>query len=317
MDILQLTNRVKSPATERSRFFISRLLEESELLRSLNNFGLGATDHVYRPAAGTQTLASRALGGNYTPGNLTRPALQTGPLRIHGFELDYDGSYERDHDLGIGVDIDQWLDNEVTSRAITAADAIDTLIMAGDGTGNNITGLRTLLNGTNVPGLGITCVINAKDSGNNFDLSNSANHARFMEKLLLWKADVKGANALICNMSMKARLTTIAINRHMYTTTIDKFGNTIERVAGMQIIAVDDTAVTLTEADDAPANITTSIYIFRNAEEHWTIRSNSGLYVQDMPELEAKVSTRFRFEFAGFNEIKTMYAIRRVRNIRL
>lgn len=320
MNILAVTRIAKPPMTERAQMFISKVLEESALLRGLNNFGLGATDHVYRPSAGSQSLAARALSAAYTPAAMTRDALLNGPLKIHGFEITYDTSYERDHQLGIGVDVNPWLEQQLTDKAITTADGIESLIISGSGSGDNIKGLKTLLDGsTNVPGLGITCVINAKVTGDSFDLSNAANHDLFMEQFEKWKREVKGASAIILNASLAARLTTIAKKHHAYTTTMNDFGVQVERIDGIELIVVDDSVITNTEPNDngTPVNDTTSMYILRNAEGHWTIRTNSGLAVWDKDEIEDKPSSMFRFEITGFNEIKTKYAIRRVRNIKL
>jgi len=320
MDILQLTAIAKAPTTDRARNFIQNVYQESELLRALNNFDLGATDGMYRPAAGGQTVAARAINAAFTSQDMTRPALVSAALSIHGFDLKHDTSFERDYNLGVGVAIDTWLDSELQTRAIETADAIDAYIVAGSGSSNVMKGLKTLLDGsTDLPGLGITGVINAKFTGDSFDLTTSANYDKFMESFEKWKAEIKGADGVIVNRSLAARLTTIAKIKHSYSQMINEFGKQVEFIDGVRIIRVDDTVITNTEPNDngTPVNDTTSMYIFRNAVGHWTVKSNSGLATWEKGEIEDEPASLFRFEMTGFNEVRHKYAIRRVRNIKV
>lgn len=323
MRISELTSQAPPPTSERNRQFVNDVIEESPLLMALDNFDLGATEDKYRVADGGQTLASRAAGGTYTPGDLTPGALQSANLKFHGFILDYDESYEKDHDLGIGIDMDAWLRAELSERAIDTGEELEKLIIAGDGVGDNIKGLATILDGaTNVPGFSITMVINAitgTSQTNSFDLTTSTNYDLFLEQLEKWKAEVKGPDTILCNRKMGGRLATIAREKNSWGQGFDQFGNPVEMINGMAILRIDDNVITNTEPDDAatPNNNTTSIYLFRNRVGYWTIRSNSGLATWDVGELEGKQSRRWKFEKRGFNEIKRKHGIRRVRNIKV
>jgi len=320
MRITELTNIAKPPVSQRTREFIDAVIAESPLLRALNNFDLGAMDHRYRPSAGTQALAARATGGEFTAEDLAQATLQAATLKIHGFALDYDMAYQADHDLGIGVDIDTWLASELNNRAIDTAEAIEKLLIAGDGSGNNIAGLHTILDGsTNLPGLGITAVIDGADGANSLDLSDEANWKTFLERFEKWQKDMRMADAVICNDSMAARLTSISRKLNADGETRDLFGVPVDTINRLPIIAVADDVITNTEPDNqgTPANETTSILLIKNRVGHWTVRSNSGLATWDVGELEGKQSNRWKFEMRGFNEVRTKYAVRRVRALKL
>lgn len=322
MRLAELTNLAKAPTTDRTRQFVNDVILDSELLRVLNNFDLGATEGQYRPAAGSQTLAARALAGDYTAEDLTQAQLISAMLKIHGFILDYDESFEADHDLGIGIQIDAWLRDELSYRSIDTREEIEKLIIAGDGQTNNMAGIATILDGdTNIPGLGITGVINAAEgSEESFDISAEASWDTFLERFEKWKNEVKDVDIVICNRSMAARLTTMARKFHRYTQTTDMFGRQIQMIDMIPIVRVDDTVITNTEDDDAtePVAETTSIYLAKNRVGYWTIKSNSGLATWDVGELpEEKMSRRWKFEMRGRNEIRHKFAIRRVRNIKL
>jgi hypothetical protein len=324
MNIQQLTGTARPNTTERGQRFITKVLEYSFLLRVLLNFKLKATEHNYRPAAGSQSMAARAFGNNFTAGSMTPAAVLSGILSAHGFFLKYDLTYKADHELGIGIHMDEWYEDNLDDKAYDTALAIDALIIAGSGTGNNMAGIATILDGTtNVPGLGITMVIDALTgsglSGNSFDLSDAANFDTFLEQLDKWKGDVMGADSIICNESAAARLTTIARVKHALTWSKDEFGKPISQVNGLNIIPVDDATITSIEPDNAgtPANVTTSIYVVRNGEGGWNINSNSGLAFYDHGELPGEQQEGIGFEFRAKNEIKRKRALRRVRNIKL
>lgn len=324
MDILQVTSQARPALTERGQRFITRVLSYSMLLRTMRNFVIKATEHQYRPAAGSQTLSGRAKAANYTSADLSPAALLAGELSLHGFFLKYDRTYVADRELGIGIEMDQWYDDELDERAYDTALEIDKLIVSSAGTGNTMVGIASILDGvTNVPGLGITMVIDALTgsglAGNSFDLSDPANFDTFLEQLDKWKHEVMGANAILCNHSMAARITTIGRKYHSYSQGVDVLGNPVERVNMMDIVPVDDEVITNTEPDNAgtPVNNTTSIYLFSNNEGLWNINTNSGLGFYDHGELSGEQQEGISFEFRAKNEIKRKRAIRRIRNIKL
>ena len=324
MNITQLTAQARPAMTERGQRFITLVLGYSVLLRTLLNFKLKATEHQYRPAAGSQSLAARALSANYTPASMTPAAVLAGTLAAHGFFLKYDQSYKADHDLGIGIEMDQWFNDNLEDKAYDTAMAIEALIIAGSGSGNNMAGLTTILDGsTNVPGLGITMVIDALTgsglSGDSFDLTASANFDTFLEQLDKWKAEVAGADAIICNHSTAARLATIARIKNSWGQGVDSLGNPVDTINRMSIIPVDDTVLTKTEEDNAgtPNENTSSILVIKNAEGLWNINSNSGLGFYDHGELDGEQQEGIGFEFRAKNEIKRKRAIRRVRNLKV
>lgn len=326
MFITQLTAQCYAPQTDRARTFIDRVVQESRLLSFLNNFRLAATNHQYRPAVGGQTMATRTLTGSYTAANLTQAELIAGVLAMHGFVLDYDESHEKDHDLGIGVDIDTWLDQELEERAIDVAEAVDDLVIAGSGTSNAIAGIATILNGDdNIPGLGITGVVNAADALSSgpvsLDLTDPDNFDAFLEFFDKVKKEVSSPDGLIMNDTAAARMATIARKFHMYSQSTDEFGKPVERINGVAIVPVTDDTITNDEPDDTAETAlenTTSMYLVTNRVGHWNINSNSGLAFWDVGELEGeKMSRRVKFEIRGKNEIRRKRAIRRIRNIKL
>ncbi|MEQ9393297.1 MAG: hypothetical protein RLO03_13925 [Balneola sp.] len=288
------------------------------------NFKLKATQHQSRPSAGSQSLPGRELGTNPAAEQLDPANLIAGMLSSHSFFLKYDLSYKADSDLGIGIELDAWYEDELDERAFTTAQAIDALIIAGPGSANKMLGIMGILDGsTNIPGLGITGVIDALSgsglAGDSFDLSDKANYPLFMEQFNSWEAELFSSDAVICNKAMEGRLTNIAQDRKMYSTRLDDFGNQVKQIAGKDIIPVENSVITKTEPDNngTPANETTSILLLTNAEGFWNINSNSGLAFYDHGELSGELQDGILFDFRAKNEIKRKRAIRRIRNIKL
>lgn len=326
MFISELTNQLYPPTTDRGRSFISQVIEQSPVLRAMQNFSMSATDDQYRPSVGGQTLAARQLAGGYTAGNLTPAALIAAQLRIEGFVLDYDESYEKDHETGLGIHLDAWLDRELRERAYDTAKHIEKSLIKGNGGQNDIIGLAEILDGqTDIPGLGITGVVDATTlTGVNavsLDLATAANQELFVEGLEKVVQELDAFQFLLCNRSMAARLTTIAQKFHKYTVGLDEFGQRVEFYAGVPIVRVENDVITNTEPDNTtvtPLDNTTSIYIGANNPTPWAIKSNSGLAFWDVGELQdVKMSRRVKFEFRGRHQINTKRAIRRIRNIKL
>lgn len=324
MRITQATAQLKPAVTERAQAFINKLIEENQLLRVLNTFVPKGTEFQYRPAAGGQSVGDRAINGNYTGTDLDPASLIAGTLAIAGFELDYDLTYKRDHDNGLGIDMDTWYEQEMMERAMEVSDAIVKRIVAGTGSSNQMKGWASILDGsTNIPGLGITGVIDALTgsglSGDSFDLSAEANWGKFLEQYEKWISELGGDVIVVANKNMKARLATIARKYNSWGQGFDQFGKPIDQINTEQIVKVENDVITNTEEDNAgtPATDTTSIYLIANRVGHANINTNSGLAFYDVGELEGDMAERIKFEFAGAHEIKTKRAIRRVRNIKL
>lgn len=325
MFISELTSRLYPPSTDRGRSFISQVIEQSPLLRAMQNFSLSAQDDQYRPSVGGQALASRQIAGGYTATNLTPAALIAASLKIEGFVLDYDESFEKDHETGLGIHLDTWLERELRERSYDISKSIENSLIKGKGGSNDIVGLAQILNGTNIPGLGITGVVDATTlTGVNavsLDLAVEANQAAFVEGMEKVVQELDDFEFILCNRAMAARLTTIAQRVHKYTVGLDEFGKRVEFYAGVPIVRVENTTIGVDEPDntsETPLENTTSIYIGANSETPWSIKSNSGLAFWDIGELEdVKMSRRVKFEFRGRHQINTKRAIRRIRNIKL
>lgn len=324
MNIAQITGQVRPQTTERGQRFIQAVIDHSILLQVLMNFIMRATEHQYRPAAGGQTLEDRAVNANYSGEDLTPANLIAGMLAICGFTLDYDLTYADDDRLGIGIDQDTWYQQELDERAYETAKQIEQRIINGSGAANQILGLLGILDGsTNIPGLGVTGVIDSTTgsglAGDSFDLTDSANWPLFLRLFERWQAELGMNLVVLCNRTTAGLLSSIARSQNDRDTQITEFGTSVKTIDGIPIVRLEDEAMPKTEPDNAltPVNETTSIILASNAVGGWNIGTNSGLGFWDVGELQNDMAERIKVEMRAKNEIKTKRSVRRIRNFKV
>lgn len=314
--------------SERGRAFLAAMLERRPYLRFLEEhsaFEEQGTEFLYYIIAGKARLQRRALGGEYDLEDRTPSAPETGRLAFVGDSIDVDRSHREDERRGL-LDIDRWIDKELTKAAPVFAKLLvqDLFQGSGAGTPRQITGLSTILDGTtDVPGFetGFKGTIDAANyaSGNSFDLTDDANWDPFIEALELWLAEVDDPRGIVVNRVLGARLTSIARNRHMLGEGRDLFGRPVPTFNGVPIIREDTSIIPNDEPDNAstPAENTTSLYIESPGEGRRAVVTNSGLQFDDLEVLEKKESERVKWEVRADNVIEERDSIRRVRNIRV
>lgn len=323
----QLTPISNLRGSSRGAVALGKLLMVSPFLRFLDSasgWEEDATNYQYKVKEGTLTVQARDLGGSYTSATLTPVGNQTGVLYMHGFQIDIDQSHIADDARGLR-DLGGWIDSEFPEEVDSFARLYEALLFNGSGAGtpSQIKGLKTILDGvTNVPGFGITMVINAKDaatSGDSLDLTDSANYDAFEEYLSKWVVQVENVTGLVMNPTLRAKMTTIAKRRGNYGTTLDQFGKSVPTFDEIPMYTVLDTSILNTEPNDnvVPVNDTTSLYIMSPGEKNFSIVTNSGLDFEDYEILPDKQSGRLKGEIRASIKIQKRNKVRRVRNIKV
>jgi len=301
--------------------FIARLEERSA-------FELGATDFDLYPVDGDASVQTRGVGGDYTQNAETPPSRQTEDLGFHGDAVTIDRSHVVDDERGLRP-IEAWVNNRLRMKGRFWARGMTKLFFQGAGTTGprEMKGLKTILDGTNVPGFNISMVIDAVDfldtSPDSLDLSKDAHVEAFrrgMEQIVPQFEDF-GDPLIVANSQLGAMLGTIARKNQSYDRIEGAFGGMIERIFGGDLQRVSSNAITNTEPDNAgtPNNVTTSLYIMVPMPGMYSAVTNGGLEVEDELDeiLEEKRSGEIAWELRVENAIQDRYAIRRIRNIEL
>lgn len=292
------------------------ILKWSPYLRAAE-FKIDATTHLYTPVAAGAAPANRAIGGSYTPSD-QNPTPLSASLAIYGKSEDIDRSILADAERGL-LNMNDWLAAKRQEMGLAFAEGIEPVIFNGAGIGTTLKGWSVLLDGaTALPGLGITGVVDAA-AGGILDTADSANFYKVRELLLNAIASVKNATHICMNKEMKARLTTIAIAQHGFSTSLDQFGMPVEKFFGVPMVELNDGAILNTEASGespTPSNTTTSIYIFNFSELFAYHATNGFEYTEDL-KLEGKESGRITLEVRLKNEIIRKRAVRRIRYLKV
>ncbi len=148
-------------------------------------------------------------------------------------------------------------------------------------------------------------------------LNTADNQNAFCELLDKEIGKVPGANAILLNTNLKARLNTIARRLNAYGQTLDQFGVPVDTYNGIPLVTTTLTGITQTETDGVNAD-QTSLYIVRFAEELGTAFStNSGFYFQDFPDLEVAPQGMSRLQFFLNLSVDCLDGVRRLSRIRL
>ncbi len=190
-------------------------------------FNGGTMAYVYERITGKPSVDYRAMGSEYTKGNI--PSTQiTAPLKIFGGSFDIDRvAYASDqssvrlaHELSmkIGATKALFADSFINGDAATAGfDGIEKVVA---GTANDL-----------IP----TAVIDVSDSA-----KITANGALLMDHLDRMLADLDGnADALFVNKKLFAVLNGIARRSGYFSTSdVDAFGSPVTKYAGIPIVAL-------------------------------------------------------------------------------
>jgi len=288
------------------------------MLENANAFELDTDAFDYYTPDDALTLQSRAKGEAYDAEFKQMGSRQSNSQKYNGFKFVIDASDIAD--MKLGKTAEYWK-KDLQRMIKTFAAAYDINTFQGSGVDSAFKGLANILNGTtNMPGYNLTGVIDAaygiSGSPNSLDLTNSSNWAYFLEKIDSWLAEVNNPTALIMNQSMRSRLLTIAHNQRNITTTLDMFNQPIVNYNGIPIYVMKDETITKTEADNAAAAVTTSIYAAAPGEMNFSFVSNSGLEWKE-PDAEPQEGSIYKGEIRGAWKIEDKYAVRRIRNLKI
>jgi len=148
-------------------------------------------------------------------------------------------------------------------------------------------------------------------------LDTTANQDAFVEILFKELSKVPGANAIVCNVNLAARLTTIAKRIGAAGESLSSFGIPVNTFNNVPIVALPTDAIPQNESDGTNTDCT-SLYILRNAEELGVaFNTNSGLQFQDFTDYQTSPQGVARLQINLNLVVERTDAIRRLSRIRL
>jgi hypothetical protein len=327
MNLTQIS-RIESTSTYAAEA-LAVVLTNSQVLQKYNEasaFEVDTIEFNYRPADASASAKTRALGGGYSADAVTPNAKQSGSQKFYGDSVTLDNATQADANLGLD-NIDTNLQKQMARKLRDFARNVEAAIFNGSGSGNNMRGLKTILDGsTDLPGFtGVKGYVNAKaysseSSPVSLDLTVAQNKKNFILMLNEVLTQVGNPNAIFLNRKLYGILTQIAYDTRQIVTTLDAIGNQVITFNGVPLVITNDATILNNEPDDTgtPVNNTTSLYIASLQEMRNSIVTNSGF---EFTEWDAQPATKqskgYNWEMRLAHKIEESDAIRRIAKIKV
>lgn len=311
-----------SQLTGRSANLLAKMLEISPLLQYAE-FRKDFSTGLNVPDKSTFTnSAARAVNAAVQKDNQA-PAPSLVALALYGREIGVDDLYKADAQLnGSPIGLLRFLDRQLGALAVKLANEIQIDMIQGTATSNRMLGLSNFVKDAAAAGqtaaLGFTTT---EQAAMNYQvalqLNTTANQDAFIEILYKQLASVPGANAILCNANLAARLTTIAKRLGAAGETINSFGVPATTFNNVPIVPLDVNTIIQTESDGTNTDCT-SLYVVRFAEELGVcFNTNSGFYFQDFQDYQTLPQGVSRMQFFLNLAVERTDALKRLSRIRL
>lgn len=322
----QLSDKALSSPSGRGLLTLNYVLANSQVLKALENnnaFELAATQSQWTPYDPTGTAKTREFGSDYSDTAYALPTKQSLTLANHYDQHSYDVSVLEDIRRGL-ASANDW-EIQLKAKVINFAKAWDVLAMKGDGQSGEMTGLATILDGTDLAGYtGITRVVNAKDysldtNPTSLDITGMDNDEGLFKSLIENIGNVPGANAILMPARIWSKLSYLLFAKNV-VSSVDTLTGGMNAAFNIPVYIMPSTAITLSEEDDAttPNTDTTSIYIAKFGEGETSLVTNSGLYYVDYDDpYNTTASGKEVWEIRSAWKIANPDSILRIRNYKV
>lgn len=311
-----------SSLTQRAAGLLAKMVELSPLLQYAEFRKDYSTGITVPDKNSFSSSAARAVNAPVQKDNQV-PTPVTVALALYGREIGVDDLYKKDAELtGSPLGLLRWLDRQLAGLAVKLANEIQIDMIQGTAASNRMLGIGNFVKdaaaGGQTTALGFTTAeLAAMNSQVSLQLNTTANQDAFVEILFKQLAAVPGANAILCNANLAARLTTIAKRLGAAGETVNSFGVPATTFNNVPIVSLDTNTITQTESDGTN-NDCTSAYIVRFSEELGVcFATNSGFYFQDFQDYQTYPQGVSRLQFFLNLIVERQDALKRLSRIRL
>jgi len=289
------------------------------------DFRIDTSTYITDPGTDSYSGDSARAVNDPIQANSQAPNPVSAGLKLYGREMKYDDLYKMDTKVaGAPSLFSKFADRKLSGLARVLGGEVASEMVAGNATGNRMLGLKNFVLDAEAAGqttrLGFTA---AQLAGMNVQadmrltISNEEDLRSFDELLRKEIKNVPGANGILCNTSLAARLGSMAKKLGSAGESVDSFGKPVTTYDGRPIIEVPDTALTLDETDGVNEDCTSLIIVRFAEEEGVTFSTNSGFLFTDFPDDVVNPDEKARLQFFLNLTVETLDSYRRVSRIRL
>lgn len=308
--------------TGRSASILSKILEVTPLFQYAE-FRKDPSEYANIPDKSTFSGSAARAEGAAAQKDAQVPSPAYKKLAIYEREITIDNLRKLDSRItGSPNGLKLFADRQLNALAVKLGQEVQTEIFQGTDTSNRMLGIANFVKdaaaGGQTAALGFTTAEQAAmNTQVSLQLNTTANQDAFIEILFKKLAEVPGANVIVCNTNLGARLTTIAKRLGAAGESLNSYGIPVSTFNNVPICVVDTNTITQTESDGTN-NDCTSLYIIRFAEELGTcLTTNSGFYFEDFPEDVENPNMKARLGFYLNLVVERTDALRRLSRIRL
>lgn len=317
-----------SSLTERGAGLLTPMIEQVPLL-AVAEFQEEASDHLLATGRETKSGAGVRNEGDSANRTAVTPDVTPRKLRLYSREVAVDNVRIQDAKRGVVAPqgLKNFYDGQLKVEALGMAEEFQDEAFTGTDTTNGsgkyrMLGFSEFIKDANAAGQTTRFGFSTSDlAGMNSQLSlkldTEANQNAFVESLMKLIAQVPGANAIMVNSNLSARMTTIGKRLGAAGESDTTFGTKIKTFDGKPIIELPTTAIPQTESDGTNSDCT-SLYIVRFAEQTGAaFTTNSGFLFTDFAETSELPSGIARLEMFVNLAVLKRNAVRRMSRIRL
>lgn len=306
----------------RAQGFLAKMLEIAPIFQYAQ-FKLDPSTFLSVKDSDTFSGSAARAEGSAIQKDAQTPTTSQVSLAMYGREITIDEVRILDRNVGLAPQaLKLQADRRLGGLAVKLAYEIQEHILKGSAVANQMLGLGVFvadeIAGGQTSRLGFTqAELASMNERIELKLDNDNDNITFVETLYKSLAQVPGANVILVNTNLAARLTTIAKKLGAAGETVNSFGTKVSTFNNVPIVALPTSAITQTESNTIDTDCT-SLYIVRFAEELGTaISTNSGFYFTDFINGETYPEGKARLQFFLNLAVERTDAIKRLSRIRL
>ena len=319
MNIAQISN-----LGTRGASLLAKIIEIAPFLQFMQ-FRLDASTHLVIKDTDTSTsTAARAEGAVATIRDAQVPTAVARSLALYTREISIDQVRQLDANVGISpAGLKLFSERRLMGLAVKFAEEIQNHMFVGTDASNMMLGLLELVKDAAAGGqttkLGLTtaelAAMNVQVTVG--QLATTAVQDAFVELLMKEMTNVPGANGIIVNSNLYARLSTIAWRLGISGESRNTFGQPVKTFNNVPLIPVPTTAISSDQSDGSNSDCTSAL-IVRFAEDQGVCHNtNSGFNFQDFNETDVLPSGVARMNMYTNLVVERTDALRRLSRIRV
>ncbi len=244
-------------------------------------------------------------------------------LALYGREIGIDDVRKLDANVGVSIaGLRMFADRELKKLAKKLSSEIVVDMFQGTDASNRMLGLCEFIKDAAAGGqtarLGFSASdLAAMNSQVSLKLDTTANQDAFIELLEKKIAEVPGANMILVNTNLKARLSTIARRLGALGQNLNSFGTPVQTFNNVPFYPVSTNALPQTESDGSNSDCCSLLIVRASEDLGQSFSTNSGFYFSDFEEFQTKPEGTARLQMFLNLTVDTDNAVRRMSRIRL